>query len=131
MKKDIADKEDIVLLVNSFYEKVKNDESISFFFSKVVPVNWENHLPVMYTFWENIFFHSGGYTGNPMQVHTELHTKHVLQKEHFEKWIALFNAAVDELFEGEKASQAKQRAYAIATVMQIKISALPNEERVY
>lgn len=131
MKKDIEDKKDIELLVNSFYEKVKTDSSINFFFSKVVPVNWEKHLPVMYTFWENIIFHSGGYTGNPMQVHTELHTKHALQKEHFEKWIALFNATVDELFEGEKASQAKQRAYAIATVMQIKISAMPNEERVY
>lgn len=131
MKKDIVDKEDIERLVNSFYEKVKSDDSISFFFSKVVPVNWEKHLPVMYTFWENIIFHSGGYTGNPMQVHTGLHTKQPLQKAHFEKWIELFNTTVDELFEGEKANLAKQRAYAIATVMQIKISALPNEDRVY
>lgn len=131
MKKDIEDKKDIELLVNSFYEKVKTDSSINFFFSKVVPVDWEKHLPVMYTFWENIIFHSGGYTGNPMQVHASLHAKRPLQKAHFEKWIELFNTTVDELFEGEKASQAKQRAYAIATVMQIKISAMPNEERVY
>lgn len=131
MKKDISNKEDIALLVNSFYEKVKNDKTIGFFFNKVVDVNWEKHLPVMYTFWENIIFHSGGYTGNPMQVHTGLHMKHPLQKAHFGKWIELFNATVDELFEGEKAIQAKQRAFSIATVMQIKIAAMPDTENIY
>ncbi len=131
MKKDIETTDDIVLLVNCFYEKVKQDRTISFFFSKVVDVDWEKHLPVMYKFWENIIFHSGGYTGNPMQVHAALNSKHTLQASHFEKWIELFNSTVDELFEGDNASLAKQRAYSIATVMQIKIAASPNDQPVY
>lgn len=131
MKKDIETTEDIVLLVNSFYEKVKQDNSISFFFTKVVPVNWEKHLPVMYRFWENIIFHSGGYVGNPMLVHAQLSARHTMQPSHFEKWISLFNATVDELFEGANAALAKQRAHSIATVMQIKIAASPNDQPVY
>ncbi len=131
MKRDIETTEDIVLLVNSFYEKVKQDKTIGFFFDKVVAVNWEKHLPVMYGFWENIIFHSGGYIGNPMQVHAGLHAKHSIQRSHFERWIELFNTTVDELFEGAKASLAKQRAHSIATVMQIKITASPNDQPVY
>jgi hemoglobin len=34
----------------------------------------------------------------------------------------LFTATVDELFEGEKAELAKQRAISISTVMRIKIT---------
>ncbi|MEJ7676618.1 MAG: hypothetical protein WKG06_01825 [Segetibacter sp.] len=44
-----------------------------------------------------------------------------LQRKDFERWLQLFNKTVDDLFEGEKAELAKQRALSIATVMQIKI----------
>jgi len=43
----------------------------------------------------------------------------------------LFNQTIDELFEGEKAEQAKQRALSIATVMQINIAQLPRQENIY
>lgn len=131
MKKDIENKEDIILLVNTFYEKVKQDETISHFFSKVIPVNWEKHLPVMYNFWENIIFHTGGYAGNPMEIHMQIHMKCPMMRQHFEKWIELFNETVDELFEGEKVFQTKQRAFSIATVMKIKMAELPREESIY
>lgn len=131
MKKDIENREDIILLVNTFYDKVKPDETIGYFFNRVVDVDWEKHLPVMYNFWENIIFHTGGYSGNPMKLHMDLHQKSAMKKEHFNRWIHLFNETVDELFEGEKAEQAKQRALSIATVMQINIAQLPNQESVY
>lgn len=131
MKKDIENREDIIRMVNNFYEKVKPDKTISYFFSQVAGVDWEKHLPVMYNFWENIIFHVGGYTGNPMKHHIDLHQKSPMKKEHFNRWIELFNETVDELFEGEKAEQAKLRALSIATVMQINIAQLPNQEPVY
>jgi hemoglobin len=131
MKKDIETNEDIVLLVNSFYEKVKQDAVIQHFFTEVVKVDWEKHLPVMYCFWDNIIFHSGAYTGNPMEVHMQMHTKCPMHPKHFERWMELFTATVDELFEGEKAFQVKQRALSIATVMQIKIASIPREESIY
>jgi hemoglobin len=131
MKKEMENRDDVILLVNTFYDKVKPDPLIGFFFTKVVDVHWEKHLPVMYNFWENIIFHTGGYTGNPMRIHMDLHQKASMKKEHFDRWIQLFNKTVDELFEGEKAEQAKQRALSIATVMQINIAQLPKQENIY
>ena len=131
MKKDIENHDDIVLLVNTFYEKVKKDELICHFFTDAVKVDWEKHLPVMYRFWENIVFHTGSYAGNPMEVHKKLHAISAMHHFHFERWLKLFNETVDDLFEGEKSFQIKQRALSIATVMQIKIDDVQREESFY
>lgn len=118
MKKDIEAFNDIELLVNNFYAKVKADNFIGPLFSNI---NWEKHLPIMYQFWDNAIFYSGGYNGNPLKTHQHLHRLFPLNKQHFDVWIHLFTSTVDELFSGEKAELAKQRAISIATVMQIKI----------
>jgi hemoglobin len=121
MKTDIANRTDIETLVNTFYEKVKADDILGPIFNVLIPVNWEVHLPVMYQFWENAIFYTGGYTGNPMGLHEHIHKKIGLEPAQFDRWIELFNQTVDELFEGEKASLAKQRAFSIAKVMELKI----------
>jgi hemoglobin len=126
MKRDIETRQDIELLVSTFYERVKADPVIGGFFSKI---NWEKHLPVMYDFWDNAIFFSGGYVGNPLNVHQRLHSFINLTPEHFIAWINLFTATVDKLFEGEKATLAKQRANSIAAVMQIKIFKQNAEEK--
>jgi hemoglobin len=121
MKKDIATRDDIQLLVDSFYELVKADPLIGPIFTEQVKVNWEKHLPVMYNFWENALFFTGNYGGNPMQVHQHLHRKVGLKKEDFDQWLKLFNQTVDTHFSGEMAQLAKQKAVSIASVMQAKI----------
>jgi hemoglobin len=121
MKPDIQNRADIEKLINAFYLKVKVDNLIGFFFTDVVHVDWEKHLPVMYNFWENIVFHTSSYDGNPMIKHQELNTKSPMKMEHFQRWTKLFNQSVDELFRGEKAEFIKQRAMGISTVMQIKL----------
>ncbi len=121
MKKDIRSREDIELLVRAFYDKVKHDPVIGHIFTEVINVNWERHLPTMFDFWENTLFYTGSYSGNPMQSHKRLHKLFPLNDKHFERWIALFTGTVDELFDGEKALLAKQRALSISTVMRIKI----------
>lgn len=121
MKKDIENKKDIQLLIDTFYKKVKEDNTIGYIFTDIAKVNWEKHLPVMYNFWENTLFYTGSYDGNPMELHKHLHKLMPLTKEHFKQWITLFNKSVDELFKGKNANLAKQRAFSIATVMQVKI----------
>ncbi|MEQ1553880.1 MAG: group III truncated hemoglobin [Ferruginibacter sp.] len=121
MKSDIQNRADIELLVNTFYEKVKVDETIGYFFDKVIPVHWDKHLPIMYNFWENIVFSTGVYEGNPMVQHHNMHQKSPMSKVHFDQWVKLFTKTVNELFEGDNAELIKQRATSIATVMQIKI----------
>ena len=121
MKKDITSRKDIEILVDAFYRKVKNDEQIGFIFSNIVKVNWEKHLPVMYSFFENMLFYTGSYTGNPMELHKHINRLFPLTDEHFRQWNYLFSTSVDELFAGTTASLVKQRAKSIAAVMQIKI----------
>jgi hemoglobin len=127
MKKDIEKRSDIELLINRFYDKVKADPLIGFIFNDIVKVNWERHLPVMYDFWENTLFYTGGYIGNPMEIHRRLNQLTPLRAEHFQQWTHLFTSTVDELFTGEKAVLAKQRAISISTVIQIKILHHPGD----
>jgi hemoglobin len=121
MKKDISSRSDIELLVDAFYAKVKQDELIGCIFTDIVKVNWEKHLPVMYSFFENMLFYTGSYTGNPMELHKHINQLFPLTAAHFTRWNLLFTSSVDELFNGEKAELVKQRAKSISTVMQIKI----------
>ena len=122
MKRDIENKQDIQLLVDSFYEKVKADNVIGFIFNDIVKVDWSHHLPIMYDFWENTLFYTGSYVGNPMEVHKRLNQTVPLTSEHFQQWLQLFLGTVDELFAGEKAELAKQRGRSIATLIQLNLA---------
>lgn len=120
-KTDILGRAEIERLINSFYTKAMADEEIGFFFTKVAKLNLEEHLPVMHNFWESTLFHSANYSGNPMRVHINLNEKARIRDRHFERWLALFNETVDELYTGTVAELAKTRALSIATVMRIKL----------
>lgn len=122
MKKDLKTRKDIELLVDSFYEKVKHDNTIGYIFSDIAKVNWEHHLPKMYEFWETILFGQKGFKGNPMEVHFKLNKIHPLETKHFETWKNIFYDTIDEHFEGEFADLAKQKAQSIADLMLYKIN---------
>lgn len=119
---DICDRRDIRALVDEFYRRVRRDPSIGPLFDEVAKVDWLHHLPVMYGFWENVLFMNGAYGGNPMAAHLSLNRKAPLTKAHFDRWLELFTGTVDQLFEGEMAERAKDRALSIATIMQVRIS---------
>jgi hemoglobin len=121
MQREIASKADIIELIDAFYTKVKQDDLIGFFFHDIVKVHWEQHLPVMYDFWDNIVFSSGSYQGNPMDAHFKLHAKSPMKAAHFERWLSLFFETVDEHFTGANADLIKRRAESIAYIMQTKI----------
>ena len=119
-KPDIFDRQDIKLLIDTFYEKVKSDPVIGYIFNDIARVDWPRHLPVMYDFWEFLLLSGKNYTGNPIQKHFDLHEKHPLRAEHFDRWLALFLSAVDDLFSGPVADEAKNRATGIAGVWKPK-----------
>lgn len=84
---------------------------LSPFFSYVKNNHWDKHLEILDSFWNNILFYSGGYYGNPLQVHKTLHHFNNLTNENFDRWLQLFNQTVDEQFEGEKAELAKKELF--------------------
>jgi hemoglobin len=123
-KKDIENREDLLLLIQEFYKKLLANNSINYLFTDVAKINIEHHFTVLVDFWDTILFQSGTYQKNAMQPHIALHQKSPLQKHHFETWLGYFKQTVDELFEGQNAFVIKERAVSIATVMQIKIKQL-------
>ncbi len=112
--RDIEEREDIKIMVDKFYEKVKLDSLLGPVFSNV---DWPHHLPIMYDFWSSMLLGDQTYKGNPLQKHLAL----PIQREHFSRWLVLFKETVDENFEGEKAEEVKMRADSIAGIFQYKM----------
>ncbi|RAJ01513.1 hemoglobin [Chitinophaga skermanii] len=116
--KDIATKEDVVLFVNAFYDKVRQDDLLAPIFDSKIPAErWPAHLERMYLFWGGILFGNSEYVGNPFAHHRPL----PVGEAHFERWVILFRGTIDELFRGEKAELAKHRAASIAAIFLNKI----------
>lgn len=121
MKPDITNKADIKKVVAIFYEKLKADEELYFFFTKVIPVNWDRHIAMMSKFWENVLFYTGDYEGNPLETHRKINAKHATEPEHFKKWLQLFDETLDQNFKGENTEKIRQHARTIASVMENKM----------
>jgi hemoglobin len=115
---DITSRSDIERLVDTFYESVRTDERLGPIFNEVARVDWGTHLPKMYAFWEAVLFGVAGFKGNPLATHITLARQTPLTAREFERWVALFHQAVDRLFAGPMAMQAKRRAEHIAATMQ-------------
>lgn len=121
MKPDVSNKADIELVVRAFYQKIKTDLVIGDFFTSVFPVNWETHIPLMCAFWESVLFFTGDYEGNPIETHQRIHLQKATTPAHFQQWIIVFDATVNQFFEGANAEKMKQHTKAIAAIMMKKI----------
>lgn len=117
MPSEILTLEDIKLLVNTFYQKVREDKLLAGIFEEKIKDNWAVHLDKMYRFWESLLLDKVTYSGNPFAHHVDL----PIDKEHFDRWLKLFDKTIDELFIGEKAEEAKTRAAKIAVIFNTKI----------
>ncbi len=105
--RDIEKREDIVLMVDIFYQKVQQDELIGpIFNSRIAPNAWPAHLERMYTFWTTILLNQPGYSGQPFEKHRDM----PINKAHIERWVSMFKTIIDSLFEGPIANEAKYRA---------------------
>lgn len=122
MKNDLYNREDVELLVDTFYDKVKANATIGYIFNDIAKVDWENHLPLMYSFWASILLGEHSFSGNPMDKHIQLSKIAPMTDKEFSEWLKIFIQTTDELFEGEKAEEAKTRASNIARLMLHKIN---------
>lgn len=121
MKYDISTREDIECLVDTFYSKVRADDIIGHFFTKVAAVAWEEHIPTMYDFWSSILIHEGQYKGGLIMKHILLDRKRKLEQKHLDRWQELFYETLDELFEGTITDEAKRRVETMGQLMIFKV----------
>jgi len=120
VKADVLNREDVVLFVNSFYEKVRIDDLIGPVFAGVINDNWQPHLEKMYRFWETVLLGNHTYSGAPFMPHAQL----PLEQKHFDRWLQLFDQTLDQHFDGPVAEDAKARAAKMAVMFLSKINYL-------
>lgn len=124
MKHDIQDRADIRKLVTTFHERLLKDEDFKHIFIEVMQVDMLAHIDTLMDFWESTLFQAGKYKGDTVEAHLEVHHQHRLSATHFSKWLEIFNETVNDHFEGNIATQAKQKASALATIIRLKIDNL-------
>ena len=125
-RKDINTRDDIFLLVTTFYKKIRADKQIGHFFNDTIK-DWDEHLERLTTFWETNLFITRKlekkYNGNPLEAHVRVDKQfnHSIDNLHFGLWLNLWFETLDELFEGEVADNAKRRARKMGTFMYMSI----------
>jgi hemoglobin len=93
---DVVNEEQIAVLVDTFYARVRQDATLGPVFARVVGDAWEPHLEKMRAFWSSLVLASGRYKGNPMVAHLRLLPR--IGAEHFELWLNLWRETAAELF---------------------------------
>ena len=90
------------------------DPMIGFLFVDVAKLDLEAHVPVIASFWETILLGARSYGGGAFAPTPRCTRKAPLRAGHFERWLVLWRATVDELFAGERAELAKAHALRVA-----------------
>ncbi|MFN8041824.1 MAG: group III truncated hemoglobin [Mycobacterium sp.] len=111
---DLSDRTSVEMLLRRFYGRVFADDVLAEPFTELQQMGLESHLAVMCDFWETVLFRAGLYHGNAMVVHRQLDERHPLCASHFVRWLQLWNATVDEMYQGPVAQRAKIQAARIA-----------------
>jgi hemoglobin len=117
-KHDIRTKNDVSLLVDEFYKKVKVDPLLAPFFRDI---NWDNHLILLTDFWSMVLLHDQAFDGNAANSHLRF----PLEAKHFDRCLKLFHDTLDEHFIGMKMLEAKARASNLALIFQYQLGILP------
>lgn len=116
-RKDITSMENIKLLVDSFYGKVRFDLLLGDIFNGIIKDRWPEHLEKMYRFWQTVLLSEHTYYGSPFPPHAKL----PVEQKHFDTWLKLWYETIDEHFSGAKADEAKWRGDKMAVMFLSKI----------
>jgi hemoglobin len=126
-RRDIEDRADCERLVRAFYGRAMDDPMIGFFFVDVARLDLEAHVPVIASFWDTILLGGQTYSGGAFAPHISIHRQAPIKSGHFERWLTLWSATVDELFAGPRAELAKAHAQRVARAFHRRLEGLPFE----
>lgn len=125
---DISTRDDVELLVRSFYRYAAMDVLLGPIF-ETAAVDWPSHIDTLTEFWEWQLLGRPGYEGNPLRAHEPVHAVTPFADEHFERWLELFSGTIDEHFVGPTAEVAKGRAQKMANAMRRLLRGAEGAER--
>lgn len=121
-KHDIASRQDIETLIRTFYGRVRQHREIGPFFNETI-TDWTEHINKLSDFWETNLFFKKAYKGNPLQAHISVDNNfdNSIEQAHFGNWLELWFSTIDDLFQGENAHLAKERARSMAHMIFIRL----------
>lgn len=116
--KPIESREDVQLLVHTFYSKIRKDELLGpIFNSHISEDEWPPHLTKLTDFWETNLFGVRKFKGSPTKKHLKVdeNLDYSIDQLHFGKWLQLWVETINELFVGDCADKAIYTARKMAT----------------
>lgn len=113
----IETRDDVFLLVNTFYKSIRTDALLGPIFNTNIPENeWSDHIDKLTDFWMTLLFGVPLFKGNPGKKHLKVdaNMNHELEQGHFEHWLYIWDNTIDELFDCNLSQNAKYAAKNIA-----------------
>jgi hemoglobin len=108
--------ESIDLMVETFYGRVRADLLLGPVFERRI-TDWPSHLARMRAFWRSVLRAESGYhaeRGSPLQIHAAMPE---LTREHYARWLVLFERAATEVFDPAAAAGVVRRAERMAATL--------------
>ena len=113
---DVRTRDDVQRFVVAFYRDVAMDDLLGPIFA-AAHVDWSAHIPKLVDFWAWQLLGQPGYERNPLRAHEPVHTRTPFTEAHYQRWLELFDATLDELYAGPTTEVAKRRARRMASAM--------------
>ena len=104
-------------LVHGFYDRVRADDLLAPIFAARI-ADWAPHLERMCAFWSSVLLMTGRDHGQPMPMHLPL----PIGGAHFDRWLALFEAAARDLCPPPAAVVFIDRAHRIGESLELGIA---------
>lgn len=104
---DDIDDDKLARLVSLFYGRVRADPELGPIFNDAVE-DWPAHLAHLTDFWHAVMLGSGRFKGRPMMKHMQHQAR--IRSEHFDRWLALWDEATNELMVPENATALQRKA---------------------
>ncbi|WP_109302505.1 group III truncated hemoglobin [Aquimarina sp. AU474] len=121
---EIKNRDDVFVLVSTFYRAVRKDELLGQIFNgHIREKQWPIHLEKLTDFWVTALFGKACFKGNPGQAHRNVdkNLNYTMDQVHFGKWLQLWFTTIDSLYEGELAQRAKDASRKMATSQYLSI----------
>ncbi|MFZ2284015.1 MAG: group III truncated hemoglobin [Lutibacter sp.] len=116
--KEIQNREDVFLLISTFYSKIRKDSLLGPIFDLHISEDqWADHLEKLTDFWVTNLLGISCFKGNPIQAHktVDKNLNYTIEPNHFGQWLQLWFSTIDSLFKGELANKAKKSARRMST----------------
>ncbi|KCZ92355.1 group III truncated hemoglobin [Hyphomonas johnsonii] len=114
-------------LIETFYARVRADETLGPIFNAEIGDNWGPHLARMKDFWASVAMNAGRYNGKPVPAHTKLTG---VDPSDFQIWLGLFRQTLEDTAPNvEVVYYFMERAERIARSLQMAMFGLPTLPR--